>query len=153
MSEELEVVGQIKISFHAKGAPEVEILGLLPTRQMNALPIYLRRAARVHRAAINRNIKKVDMSDKGKKLKDIPPEELHTQEPEPQAGADTLVVLPPPLTPMNTNEFDTDVVPEEANTTKPDSEAQNGTDKGTADVHRDDEKPGSEASSQWQLNK
>ena len=138
MSEEKEVVGKIVIQFVAKGKPEVEIMGELPARQANALPVYLRRAVRKHVSELRRNSKKVDMSDKGKKLEDLTKEDIDVMN-DVQAvpGADELKIAPPPSNaPVNPQP--------EANNIKDESEAEDGNDEGTEAVRGDDEQPGSE---------
>ena len=67
-------------------------------------------------------------------------------------GADELnvTVAPPPDATMNEFKQDGPADEEEAKETEPESEAQDGTDEGTTDIHRDDEEPGSKESNPWE---
>lgn len=144
-----EVVGTIKISFPAKGQPTVEILGDLPARQYNALPVYLRRAVRKHRALMRRNIKKVDMSDKGKKLEELKEEEIQAQKvPEPQAGADELKISPPPVD-VVMNPAPGGAKPEVEANDKDEQEAEDGNDSKAEGIRGDDEGPRSTQGGPW----
>ena len=150
MSETAEVIGRINITFQKNGQPRIEIMGELPKRQYNALPIYLRRAVRKHTALLRRGSGHVDMSDKGRKVSDLSEEELTAMNNlEATAGADELNVTPPPVH-DSTNEFKRTQA-EEAKEPNPESEAPDGTNSGTEEVREDDEGPGDAKSHPWEL--
>ena len=150
MSEEVrEEVGRITVSFSHKGSAEVKVMGEIPKRQFNSLPIHMRKAINKHKAAVRRGATKVDMSDKGKKLADYKSEdEFNSVEPEPNPkSAEGLKPSPAPVT---LNQILPKVGEEVANDINEDqiSEGvQDGNDSGSEEVRGDDEEPGSETSS------
>jgi hypothetical protein len=149
MSEEREEVGRITISFTSKGSPVVAMLGEIPQRPYNALPIHLRKAIVKHKADLRRGSKKVDMSDKGKTLADYASEEEFNevqpaadpasaeglQARQPQVGLDNIL----PIVGEEVANDDKEPVMSEGE--------QNGNDSGSEEVRGDDAEPGSKGSS------
>lgn len=147
MSEEKvekEVIGQIKINFYKNAETEIEVLGQLLPRKLNALPIRLNKAIRRHTSAIRRGKPKVDMADKGVKLDDLKKEEMDKMnDNQPVAGADELnVITPPPTAAVNPQGS-------VANNTKEEQEQEDGANSRSEEVRGDDEGSGSQEGSTW----
>ena len=83
--------GKITVIIPDVGKPEVEIMGEIPPRVVQMIPHIVRTGYRLHVYNMRRNLEKVDMSDKGPKLKDM------KVAPEPTPDPD--VELKMPLTP------------------------------------------------------
>jgi hypothetical protein len=145
MSEVREEVGRITISFSHRGSAEVTIMGEIPKRQYNSLPIHMRKAINKHKAEVRRGSKKVDMSDKGKKLEDYTSEE-EFNDVQPQADPAAAEGIKPSVAPVTLNQILPKVGEEVANddNDEPISEGeQDGNDSGSEEVCGDDEGPGS----------
>jgi hypothetical protein len=144
---EREEVGRITISFSHTGSAEVKVMGEIPKRQFNSLPIHMRKAINKHKALVRRASKKVDMSDKGKKLADYKSEE-EFNDVQPQAdpaSAEGLQTAPVTLTqilPKVGEEVANDINEEQISEGE-----QNANDSGSEEVCGNDEEPRGETGS------